>query len=266
MSVRHASSSGAVGFVAWALVMGVGHGRAESVYTAGHADIGVGYIPADKQFDPHWHTHPGATVNGVVTTEDGEYEPATMKAQTWAQRLTPSGGGGLAGLLGVPNGTKISVMGSTTYPPNLGFATEELNPADWTTPITIRFDPLASTLPSGAAFGLYSTNIGGTTVVDRLFSSFDAGATEFGNTLLVNAGEHAHYQWGFTQQGTYDLKFTWTGTHVTDGPISTSATFRVQAVPEPSTLALVGIAGGATVAGLVRRRRRRAAPSPQDAG
>jgi surface-anchored protein len=259
MSLRHASSSWVVVLVVSALALGGGHGRAEAIYTAGHADLGVGYLPADKQFDPHWHTHAGATVDGVVTTVDGEYEPATMMAQTWAQRLTPSGGGGLAGLLGVPNGTRISVMGSTTYQPNLGFGTEELDPADWTTPITIRFNPLASTLPSAAAFGLYTTNIGGTTVVDRLFSSFDTGATDFNNTLQLNPGDHAHYQWGFTQQGTYDLNFTWTGTHVTDGPISTSATFRVQAVPEPSTLALLGIAAGAAVAGMIRRRRHAAA-------
>lgn len=245
-------------FLVAALLVGGGRARAEAVYTAGHADIGVGYIAADKQFDPHWHTHAGATVDGVVTTVDGEYEPATMRAQTYAQRLTPSGGGGLAALLGVPNGTRISVMGSTTFQPNLGFGTEELNPADWTTPITIRFNPGASTLPSGGAFGLYTTNVAGTNVVDRFFSSVDANATDFGNTLQLNPGDHAHYQWGFTQQGTYDLNFTWTGTHVSDGPISTSATFRIQAVPEPSTLALVGIAGGAIVAGLVRRRRRRA--------
>jgi len=246
-------------FLVAALLIGGGRARAEAVYTAGHADVGVGYLAADKQFDPHWHTHAGATVDGVVTTVDGEYEPATMRAQTYAQRLTPSGGGGLFALLGVPNGTRISVMGSTTFQPNLGFGTEELNPADWTTPITIRFNPGASTLPSGGAFGLYTTNVAGTNVVDRFFSSVDANATDFGNTLQLNPGDHAHYQWGFTQQGAYDLNFTWTGTHVSDGPISTSATFRVQAVPEPSTIAMVGIAGGAALIGVVRRRRARAA-------
>lgn len=241
--------------VAVALV--AGPAIAESIYTAGHADIGVGYLVAEKAFDPHWHTHAGAVVDGVTTTVDGEYEPATMTAQTWARRPTPSGGGGLAALLGVPDGTIVSAMGSTTFQPNLGFGTEELDPLDWTTPITIRFNPLASTLPGGAAFGLYTTNSAGTSVVDRFFSSVSAAATDSDNTLSLNAGDHAHFQWAFTQPGIYDLDFTWTGTHKVDGAISTSATFRVQAVPEPSTIVMLGLAGGATLTTLVRRRLRR---------
>lgn len=240
-----------------AMVAGTAVAESISTYTAGHADIGVGYLAAEKAFDPHWHTHAGAVVDGVTTTVDGEYEPATMMAQTWARRPTPSGGGGLAALLGVPDGTIVSAMGSTTFQPNLGFGTEELDPLAWTTPITIRFNPLASTLPGGSAFGLYTTNAAGTIVVDRFFSTVSAAATDSDNTLSLNAGDHSHYQWAFTQPGIYDLNFSWTGTHVTDGPISTSATFRVQAVPEPSTIVMLGLAGGATLTTLLRRRLRR---------
>jgi surface-anchored protein len=223
------------------------------ILTSGHTDIGVGYEAGELH--PHWHTHVGAVVDGSPEPADGEYEPDGLIARTEATRLTPGGGGGLADLLGVPTGTEVWVMGSTTYQPNVGFGTDELTPADWLTPITITFNPGASTLPGGAAFGLYTTNIAGTNVVDRLFSSVSAGATDAANSLSLNAGDHAHFQWAFTQQGLYDLNFTWSGIHKDDGFKTATNTFSVQAVPEPSTIAMLTMAGGVAAAGVMRRRR-----------
>jgi surface-anchored protein len=227
---------------------------APAIYTSGHADVGVGYHDGD--LEPHWHTHAGAVVDGVATTVDGEYEPADMIARTTATRLTPSGGGGLSALLGVPDGTKVWVMGSTTYQPNAGWGAEELDPADWIGNITVTFNPSLSTFPSGGAFGLYTTNIPGTNVVDKLFSSVSAGATDFTNTLQLTPGGHTHFQWAFTQEGDYSLNFTWPGEHLTDGPKTASATFGVQAVPEPSTVAMLAMAGGMAAIATIRRLRR----------
>jgi len=233
--------------------------RAASIYTSGHADIAAAYSAVDREFEPHWHAHAGAVIDGVPAATDGEYAPADLVAQTMAQRATPAGGGGLSGLLGVPDGTLVWAMGSTTYQPNLGLGAEELDPSEWTGDVTLRFNPGASILPG--AFGLFTTNIAGTNVVDRLFSSVDPGATDFANTLPLSPGGHSHYQWAFTLPGLYRLSFTWEGTHVTDGFTSTSAVFAFQAgaaaVPEidPSGLAgvLAIVTGGL---GLLERRRR----------
>lgn len=231
---------------------------APAIYTSGHADVGVGYHVHEGvgELEPHWHTHIGAVVNGTPEPVDGEYEPGDMLALTTATRLTPSGGGGLSALLGVPDGTQVWAMGSTTYQPNLGWGAEELAEADWVGKITVRFNPEASTLPLNAAFGLYTTNLAGTNVVDRIFSSVSAAATDFDNTLELTPGDHAHFQWAFTQPGLYDLNFTWSGTHVTDGFKTATATFGVQAVPEPSTLAMLAMAGGMGAFTAVRRLRR----------
>jgi len=229
---------------------------APAIYTSGHADVGIGYHDGD--LEPHWHTHSGAVINGVTTTTDGEYEPADLIARTTATRLTPSGGGGLSALLGVPNGTKVWVMGSTTYQPDAGWGADELNPAQWDGNITVTFNPSLSTFPSGGAFGLYTTNIAGTNVVDRLFSSVSAGATDFNNTLQLTPGGHTHFQWAFTLEGDYGLNFTWSGTRLTDGPKTASATFGVQAVPEPSTIAMLAMAGGTAAIAAIRRLRRAA--------
>ena len=226
------------------------------VYTSGHADVGVGYDAGD--LEPHWHVGAGAIVDGSALALDTEYEPIDLLARTASTRTTPSGGGGLVSLLGVPNGTTVRVAGSAAYQPNLGWGAEELDPLDWTGNITVTFNPLASTLPSlTAEFGMYTTNGAGTSIVDRIFSTYDPLATDNSNSFEIIPGDHSHFQWAFTELGSYDLNFTWSGNHASDGFKTATATFTVQAVPEPSTLAMLGIAGGAGLFAIVRQQTRR---------
>jgi surface-anchored protein len=99
---------------------------------------------------------------------------------------------------------------------------------------------------------MYDTNIAGTTVVDMAFSSVNPASTFAFNSFTMIPGDHTHFEWGFTQPGTYTVNLTWTGTHVADGAISTTESFSIQVVPEPSGVALLGIGLGA----LALRRRR----------
>jgi surface-anchored protein len=221
--------------------------HAQSAYTSGHGDIGVEY--EDGDFVPHWHLGASAVVDGVSLTEEGEYAPGQIFAQTVATRLSPSG---LSSSLGVADGTEIFVMGSSAYLPNLGFAVEELDSGVWDGDITLTLS--GWTTPVGADFALYTTDLGGSSVTDIVFSSYDSGATVLGNELPLTPGDHTHLQWGFTTAGTYDLEFTWSGTHVTDGFISTTSIFTVQAVPEPATTALLMVSMVGVVT-LCRRRR-----------
>jgi surface-anchored protein len=226
-------------------------GRAQAIYTGGHGDIGVGYLSEERAFEPHWHLGADAIVDGSPLPAEEEYEPGDLVARTTATRNSPSG---LSSILGVADGTSIYALGSSTYPPNLGLAAEELNPDDWVGDITLSLT--GWTLPSGSAeFALFTTNLAGTSAVDLLFSTFSPGSTDFANTLPLAPGDHAHYQWGFTEAGSYTLEFTWTGTHVTDGVISTSASYTVQVVPEPSAAALFGF-GLAGALAMLRRRNR----------
>jgi surface-anchored protein len=63
--------------------------------------------------------------------------------------------------------------------------------------------------------------------------------------------DHAHFGWGFTEEGTYDLTFEISGTHGVDGFKSATATYSFSVIPEPSS-ALLGAIGAL---GLLRRRR-----------
>lgn len=238
-----------------ALAGTLGNLNAQAIYTSGHGDIGAAYDDVAKEFEPHWHLHSGAVVDGSPLAADGEYAPVDLNARGNATRTSPSG---LSSIIGVTDGTTIYAMGSSAYQPNLGFGVEELVPADWSTDITLTLS--GWTLPSGTAkFALYTTNLAGTTVVDKVFSTFAPGATDFSNSFTMTPGDHVHFQWGFTELGTYTFDLTWSGTHVGDGAISTTESFTVQVVPEPSTFAMLGFG----LAGLLAlRRRRRLAGEP----
>jgi surface-anchored protein len=237
-----------------------GLASAQDIYTEDHGDVGVGYDDIAEEFEPHWHLGAGAIVNGSPIPADEEYEPGNLIARTETTRSSPAGS---SSVLGLADGSSIWVLGRgglTTYQPDIGWATEELNPTDWVGNITIIFNPGLSTMPSVTAeFGMYTTNFADTSLDASVFSTFNPAGTVAGNSFTMAVGGHQHFQWAFTELGQYDLSFTWTGTHVTDGLISTEATFSVQAVPEPSTIAMLGIAGGVGVIAVVRRNRQRSA-------
>lgn len=227
---------------------------AQSIYTSGHGDIGLEY--ADGVFVPHWHLDDGAVVDGVALPDNGgegyEYESGDLIAQVASMRNSASNS---STYLGVATGTPIYVAGLLAYQPYLGFGTEELNPLEWTGDITVTMTGF--TTPDGGNFALYTTNSGGTTTVDVSLSTYDpSSANSWGignNAFLIGVGGHDHYQFGFTTPGAYSITLQFTGTNNVDGVVSGSGTFNFNAVPEPSTYALIGLALGLIL--LVRRHR-----------
>jgi surface-anchored protein len=208
---------------------------AQVPYTTGHGDIGVGYDAGEQAFEPHWHLG-----------EDVEYAPEGAVAIIPSSAASPFG---LAPALGVADGTEIRIAGSSAHQPNLGFATEELDPAEWAGPITLSLTDWSGT----GEFALYTTNLSGTTVVDIYLSTFNPASTFGANGFELFPGDHQHFAFGFTAPGHYELEFTWTGSHVADGVITTSGRFAFDVVPEPATTGLALLAAAA----LFTTRRRR---------
>jgi surface-anchored protein len=221
--------------------------HAASLVTGGHIDFpAFGYVSnadviADptltQGFEPHIHNEggaDGAIIDGVRVEDDTEFEPDE--------------------LIVVGRKSSTIAVGSTTYywlpeteaqaaaqgVPFVGIGLEELAVSDWVGgTVTLS---LASFSGPGEFLLWQDDGFGG----EIIFLDTANNITSF----TLTAGSHTHYNWGFTNEGVFDLEFGISGTHVDDGFQSGSATYTI-AIPEPSA-ALLGALGAL---GLLRRRR-----------
>lgn len=228
--------------------------RAQAIYTEGHGDLGIEYEAGETEFEPHWHLHEGAVVNGAPLAVEEEYAPNELIARTSATASAPAGS---ADWLGVSPGTTIHRLGSETYEPELGFGFEELTESDWLdSTITMTLSGWNPANPGHVAL-LLGTSPGAPVYA----STFNIASSENANSWGVDLGVgHEHLAWNFSAPGYYELTFTWSGTYIGEGAepggtsVSGSGTFGVQVVPEPGTWALVGIGFSALL--LLRPLRR----------
>jgi surface-anchored protein len=211
-----------------------------ALYTSGHGDFGVAYEAGDFHF--HFHAD-GATVDGSVTG-DVEYDipDVTVIASTSSSLVLPID----FPALGANTGQTIWVLPEVQDPdlPFLGLATEELELSEWG---NITFTLGNVTSPSGnGEFALWQSGSFGEVLLRM--STADPG----NDSLILPPGSHAHYNWGFTEAGTWQIEMTVSGTHVTDGFQSSTETLTFHVVPEPASALL----GGLGMLGLLLRRRR----------
>lgn len=219
--------------------------------TDGHVDVvGIGY--ENGALEPHSHVAFG-TVDGasVVDVEFESKELITTVPFSTFQDVFNSGGraaGSEWDPIGVNAGESFWYLPQSATrsddlgAPFAGIGTEELVPADWTTDIAITLTGVTGP----GDFALAQVVLG---TPNFLMSSADGiDATDVHSQ---SADDHQHFHWYFTAAGDYSLDFAITGTHATDGPQQSTATYRFDVVPEPSA-ALLGVLGAA---GLLRRRR-----------
>jgi surface-anchored protein len=215
--------------------------------TSGHVDfIGIGYVGGE--LEPHSHAHAGAVVDGSPLGADTEFEVGELTVQTYL--TTTRLAGSAWDPVGVGSGQSFWTLTETETAghPFVGIGAEELNPADWDGPITITLTgATGSGILAGGKFSLWQ----GSLTPNFFMSTNDgiSGADVF--SMDLNEGDHAHFGWGFTEQGIYDLTFEIAGTHVGDGVKSATATYSFSVIPEPSS-ALLGAFGALA---LLRRRR-----------
>lgn len=103
-------------------------------------------------------------------------------------------------------------------------------------------------------FSLWQTDGFGSPIV---WASSAQGGLGAADTVFIQEGAHAHFNWGFTELGSYSITFVASGfvggEFVESAPVS--FTFGTAPIPEPSAFA--ALAGLATL-GLAATRRRRA--------
>ncbi len=222
-------------------------------YSSGHGDIGLAFH--DGELELHYHFGDGAILNGSPLAGEIEFEPgeAYVRVSNDALRSATAP----APQLGLATGDPVWLLPQNEVSglPFLGIASEELAGLGFSSAT------LSLTSFSGPALGQFALwqpdGFGGTDVLWQTNNGFD------GTDLLnMNIGGHAHFFYGFTQQGVYDLELTAVANLTGGGSLTDVGTFRfvvgsATAVPEPGSMVALGvITVGAVV---VRRRRKNAA-------
>lgn len=224
-----------------------------ALFTSGHGGVfAIGY--EGGSLEPHLHME-GGVVDGVPQL-DVEFEPEEITVVVPLSTFDyVQGIGGRAAdaswdLLGVGAGESYwflpqsnSGLGGAAAlgAPFAGVASGEMNPANWSSQLAIEL--MGMTGPG--EFSLWQDGI-----TPTFFMASSDGITG-ADTLNVDVGGHDHLNWGFTAPGDYTLDVTVSGTHLTDGFQTASATYSFSVAPEPSSLALLVLAGCA----LQRRQR-----------
>jgi len=223
-------------------------------YSAGHADIGLAY--ENGELELHWHFGANAVLDGAVIGGTGaEFAPNEAYARVLDSAMSTAPVN--LPFLGIVTGDPVWILpqGEIGGLPFLGIATEELDPEIG--PSLFSGVTLNMTDFSGPGqFALYQTNQFGVPVV--YFDTLNGIGPE--DTLSLGIGTHDHFNWGFTQEGVYDVTLTATANRIGGGFETDTGTFKFvvgtfTAVPEPSSAALLCLGATVTMCGVRRRRK-----------
>lgn len=208
-----------------------GTANAQSRLDSGHADIGIAY--ENGAFDLHVHDE----------TNDIEYSPpsgesgAILGVGASAQGLVPSAPG--FEFLGA-SGDPVWIL-----PKNqdagllfLGIGAEELEPGTF---VGDRIHLTLRGLQGPGTLAVYDVDAFGTPTV--AMASRDGISAN--DQVEVFAGSHAHLNWAFSAPGRYTVEFTASGTLSDGGRFieSPSTAYSFEVIPEPSSMALLGLGG-----------------------
>lgn len=229
---------------------------AQIAITDVHVDIGL----EGPDAGPDWGLH--------IHDEDNDTEHAPGDAWFYvdpvhATLTQPSGA--QWSFIGQTPGEAIYVLpqGQQTGLPFLGLAASEVSAGtfdsyfnnDARVNANGRWIGFTVTAVSGPGeFSLWQTSGFGTPIV---WASSAQGGLTAADTVFIQEGGHAHFNWGFTELGSYSITLVASGyvggELVSSAPVS--FTFSTAPIPEPSTFA--AFAGlGALGASALRRRQR----------
>jgi surface-anchored protein len=236
--------------VALAALIATGPAHAAATLQRGHSDLAATYSESEG-LGLVIHVDAGARVDGAALPFAAEYltdelviELGSPAAQTVSQAALAAG-------TGVPLGAPFWVLPEGNHPllPFFGLNTGGLIRSEWIGDLSYQLVTVNS--PSGLGqFAMYqSDGLGG-----WLFwmSTADGGISTADRALLPPSA-HSHYNFSFSETGTWTLGFTLTGQHALEGlQTSSEHTLTFHVTPEPSRALLI-LGGFASL--LLRRSR-----------
>jgi hypothetical protein len=249
---------------------------AQILLTTGHVDIDIGFT-APPPAGGVWNIGLHDETNNISYATTG-----TPGAMDWAQlgiganTLTPRSANPIFNFIGVGAGQSFYYLPASPLPDRLflGVGAEDNDPASLATyreldpriPQPTAVDPDANLAPwirlqlvnfsgpSGGNFSVWNGDNNNVSTVNggvpQIWMATADGVTSNDALFIVNSG-HIDFNWAFTASGTYELLFRasgFLGPGATNPTMSsdTIVTFIVEPIPEPSAIALVGVALAAT--------------------
>jgi surface-anchored protein len=219
------------------------HGQ--TILSQGHVDIGIGY--ENGAWDLHVHDEAEPPPGGT------EYEPdevILLVGPEAQQTVPPNLQFSFLGNVGDP----VWLLPASENPSLLflGIATEEIEAG------LFQEDRVALTLAGyngPGHFALYTVDGFGSPTI--YMNTRDGVSNDDRYDAVV--GTHAHFNYAFSELGTYTLSFQASGTLLEGGLFTSSdlVDYTFTVVPEPSTYLLFGL-GTVAILGWVRRQRRQA--------
>jgi surface-anchored protein len=256
-----------------AALAGTAKAAALPVCSYGHTHAGVDYDDATQTLNLHFASE-GAIIDGVETWGPGgvgteaEFAPEdiVILVPSTTQQTAPTGAA-YAGwsFLGVPPGGTYYRLShdpvacyTTEKTPYFGFAAEEIATGVFQDDLLTFSLKSVQAAPPGGEVSVYlpPTDVNPTVFMTSVGSTFPNGE------LQIPAGDHGHFDLGFSKPGYYQVEYAVSGQLANGGAtVSDSAVFNFQVapepVPEPGALALLGGAAVALAIAAARRRARR---------
>lgn len=235
---------------------------AQSLFTSGHGDLGLG---EGVELEPHVHLDAGAVVNGVALLDEAEFE--TDEIRIFVPDSTRDfivGNGGRPAdsawdAIGVGAGESFWFLpesnagaggAATLGAPFFGIGGEEIDLGVFDGNV-INLTLTGAAMPAGAAFSLWTNSGFGP---DFSMSTVDGISALDTISLDLDTADHAHFNFGFTNAGLYDLTFEVSALEG-GNPVSATGTYSfLVSVPEPSSAAALF---GLVSLGFAFLRRRR---------